>query len=74
MKEFQQRISCDSPSILINRGILLNADHITHFDNNNCIVEGGASYPIRVRDRSQIEQKVHHHRNTSARTKPEASF
>lgn len=48
----------DGRFILINRGIIVNADYIIEFDNNCCILENGARFPIRVRDRLKIEQAV----------------
>lgn len=44
--------------ITVNKGIVVNADYILDFDNNCCILENGTSFPIRVRDRIKIEQKV----------------
>lgn len=46
----------DERFILINKGIIVNADYITDFENNCCILENGARFPIRVRDRLKIEQ------------------
>lgn len=48
----------DDRFILINQGIIVNADYITDFENNCCILENGACLPIRVRDRLKIEQAV----------------
>lgn len=48
----------DERFILINKGIIVNADYITDFENNCCILENGARFPIRVRDRLKIEQTV----------------
>lgn len=48
----------DERFILINQGIIVNADYITDFGNNRCILDNGASLPIRVRDRLKTEQAV----------------
>ena len=48
----------DERFILVNQGVIVNADYITDFENNCCILENGASLPIRLRDRLQIEQAV----------------
>lgn len=56
MREFSERT--DERFILINRGIIVNANYITDFKNNCCILENGTHLPIRVRDRLSIEQSV----------------
>lgn len=56
--QFAERTNGDPRFILINKGIIVNADHITDFENNCCILENGARLPIRVRDRLKIEQAV----------------
>lgn len=48
----------DERFILVNQGVIVNADYITDFENNCCILENGARLPIRLRDRLQIEQAV----------------
>lgn len=56
MNQFIERT--DERFILINQGIIVNADYITDIENNCCILENGARLPIRVRDRLKIEQTV----------------
>lgn len=56
MSEFAEQT--DERFILINRGIIVNADYITDFGDSCCILENGARLPIRVRDRLKIEQSV----------------
>lgn len=58
MGQFFEQTNGDERFILINKGIIVNADYITDFDNNCCILENGARFPIRVRDRVNIEQAV----------------
>lgn len=58
MGQFFEQINEDERFILINKGILVNADYITDFENNCCVLENGARFPIRVRDRLKIEQAV----------------
>lgn len=58
MGEFIERTNGDPRFILINKGIIVNADYITDFENNCCILENGTRFPIRVRDRLKIEQVV----------------
>lgn len=56
MKQFLGQTNDNKRFILINKGIIVNADYITDFENNCCILENGASLPIRVRDCLGIEQ------------------
>lgn len=58
MGQFIERINGDPRFILINKGIIVNADYIADFENNCCILENGAHFPIRIRDRLKIEQAV----------------
>lgn len=56
MGEFAEQT--DERFIIINRGIIVNADFVTDFEDNCCILENGTRLPIRVRDRLKIEQAV----------------
>lgn len=58
MGEFIERTNEDGRFILVNKGIIVNADHITDFENNCCVLANGARLPIRVRDRLKIERAV----------------
>lgn len=58
MGQFVEQTKGDRRFILVNKGIIVNADYITDFENNCCILENGARLPIRVRDRLKIEQAV----------------
>lgn len=58
MGQLIERTNGDGRFILVNKGIIVNADYITDFENNCCILENGARFPIRVRDRLKIEQAV----------------
>ncbi|MDE5767848.1 MAG: LytTR family DNA-binding domain-containing protein, partial [Oscillospiraceae bacterium] len=56
--QFIKRTNNDPRFMMINKGIIVNADYITDFENNCCILENGARFPIRVRNRLKIEQAV----------------
>ena len=56
MSEFLRKADFDTRFLSVNKGITVNADYIVAFENNCCILEGGARFPIRVRDRARIEQ------------------
>lgn len=69
MKQFLGQTNDNERFILINKGIIVNADYITDFENNCCILENGARLPIRVRDRLKIEQMVRNHNFDKIRKK-----
>ena len=53
------RLTADEPGFLaVNKGIVLNADYITRFEDNCCITENGGRFPVRVRDRVQVERMI----------------
>lgn len=56
--EFMERADGDRRFISVNKGILLNADYILDFEGNCCILEDGSRFPVRVRNRLNIEQAV----------------
>ncbi|MDE5755285.1 MAG: LytTR family transcriptional regulator DNA-binding domain-containing protein, partial [Oscillospiraceae bacterium] len=58
IRQFMEQTNNDPRFILINKGIIVNADYITDFKNNCCILENGTRFPIRVRSRLKIEQTV----------------
>lgn len=58
MAEFLDLTDRDARFLPVNKGITINADYILEFENNCCILENGAQFPIRVRNRLKIEQAV----------------
>lgn len=56
--DFLELTGCDSRFLSVNKGIILNADYISKVENNCCILENGDKFPIRIRNRLQIEQAV----------------
>lgn len=56
MPEFVALTDGDSRFLPVNKGIIVNAEYILAFENNCCVMENGTRFPIRVRDRLQIEQ------------------
>lgn len=48
----------DPRFILINKGILINADHVQNFQDSCCVLKDGARLPMRVRDRGKIKQAI----------------
>lgn len=58
ISEFIEKTKGDSRFILINKGIILNADYILDFEDHCCILENGERFPVRVRSRQKTEQAV----------------
>lgn len=58
MTEFLTLARDDPRFVPVNKGIVLNADYIVTFENNCCIMENNARFPIRIRDRLKVEQAV----------------
>lgn len=56
--EFLGQTGEDDRFLAVNRGVVLNADHIVEMEDNCCVMENGARFPVRVRDRLKIEQAV----------------
>lgn len=56
MPEFVELTGSDSRFLPVNKGITVNAEYILEFEDNCCVMENGAKFPIRVRDRLKIEQ------------------
>lgn len=56
MSEFVKLIDGDSRFLPINKGITVNIEYILEFEDNCCVMESGARFPVRVRDRLKIEQ------------------
>lgn len=56
--EFTDKVNGDTRFILINKGILVNAEYILTFEKGCCIMENGTQFPVRVRDGIKIEQMV----------------
>jgi len=59
--EFLQRTGDDDRFLLANRGVILNLSHIRSFGDGFCVMAGGATLPLRVRDAKRVEQAVMDH-------------
>lgn len=73
MGQFIERTNGDRRFLLVNKGIIVNIDYITDFENNCCILENGARFPIRVRDRLKIEQAVRNYNFDKIRSRQPGS-
>lgn len=56
--QFLEQVYFDERFVLVNKGIIVNADYVIDFNNNCCILENGTRLPMRVRDGLIIEQTV----------------
>lgn len=58
ISEFMEKTMGDARFILINKGIILNADYILDFKDHCCVLKNGEQFPVRVRSRQKTEQAV----------------
>ena len=54
--EFIRPLNTDDRFLLLNKGVLVNMDHISGFDKNVCHLACGIQLPVRVRESSRIER------------------
>ncbi len=47
----------DRRFLSINKGIFVNMDYIIRFENNCCKLAGDITFPVRIRERTLLEQK-----------------
>ncbi len=57
----------DPRFITVNKGIVLNADRVSRIEGSCCVMENGTRFPIRVRDRAQVERAVDDYRCSKIR-------
>ena len=54
--DLNTRLSKDSRFLQINRGIIVNMDHITSFGKEGCELTGGYNLPVNVREQKKLDQ------------------
>ena len=54
--KFTKPLTADNRFLPINKGILVNMEHILKFENKTCLLTGNISLPVRVRAYAHIEQ------------------
>ena len=47
--------------IQINRGIIINIDYLDKIDNSNCHLTNGTVFPIKVREKKNIENRINNY-------------
>ena len=57
-KELMEKVDNDMRFILVNKGVILNADYIMEVENLNCVLINGTSFPIRIRNHVEVEQAI----------------
>lgn len=62
MDAFLELVRNDPRFLRINKGIVVNADHVTGFSNGSCMLSDGTYLPMRIRDRRQIEESIRNYR------------
>lgn len=55
-KEFLDMTEGDDRFMIINKGIVVNMDHIVSIEERTCTMSDGTTFPIRVRDSAKISQ------------------
>ncbi len=58
LTDFTKLIKDDPRFIYVNRGILLNADHVISIDVKGCEMDSGENLPIKIREAQEIEKAV----------------
>ncbi|MCD8077122.1 MAG: LytTR family DNA-binding domain-containing protein [Lachnospiraceae bacterium] len=58
---FLDLVEHDDRFLTINKGVIVNADHVDSVGTDCCVMENGSTFPIRVRDRQQIQQRLQDH-------------
>lgn len=56
--KFLDMVDLDPRFLSVNKGIILNADYVRDIENQCCTLLNGTKFPIRVRDRLQVEQAI----------------
>ncbi|MDO5425831.1 MAG: LytTR family DNA-binding domain-containing protein [Eubacteriales bacterium] len=54
--KFIQPLEADRRFLLINKGVLVNMDHIQGFENGSCLLSGKVRLPVRIREYATIER------------------
>lgn len=56
LSEFMEPLNTDRRFLQINKGILVNMEHIASIEDNICILENGQVLPIKIRDNVKIKE------------------
>ena len=70
--QLQDTLNADNRFLTINRGIIINMDHITSFEKGNCVLKDIYNMPIKLKDHKRLDQirknyvfsKLHNKRET----------
>lgn len=54
-------VADDAQFLLVNRGVLLNMDHVVSVEGATVVMEGGLRMPLRKRDRSELVRTITQH-------------
>lgn len=57
-KELEQKLSGDNRFLILNRGILVNLDHVNSMENTTCIMQSGENLPMNTRKKAQLHQAL----------------
>ena len=68
INNFLQLTENDQRFITVNRGIVLNADYVENIEGTLCVMGNGTRFPIKVREKSDIEKRIREHMFNKLRT------
>ena len=54
-------VTSDDCFLLINRGVVINMDHVVSVEGATVVLDGGARLPLRKRDRSELARAITQH-------------
>lgn len=54
-------VSEEAQFLLVNRGVVLNMDHVVSVEGSTVVMEGGLRLPLRKRDRSELVRTITQH-------------
>lgn len=58
LSNFMKLIDYDLGFIMINKGILVNAEYVISFHNNVCVLKNDIQFPIHTRNKNKIEKAL----------------
>lgn len=59
--EVNDLVSSEDQFLLVNRGVVINMDHVVSVENATVVMEGGLRLPLRKRDRGELARTITQH-------------
>ncbi|MBR6281975.1 MAG: LytTR family transcriptional regulator, partial [Lachnospiraceae bacterium] len=61
--QFMDELEQDERFLAINKGVVINMDYIDRIEDGVCILTDGQQFPVKIRELSQISQKIQDYRS-----------